>query len=87
MLTGPGSSNGGYRRLEGIGIERDLAGLPVIYAPPDLDIWDENNTQTVSIRMGLEAMVQNIRRDAHGGSSPPGRIQAGTSQFWRNTAV
>lgn len=52
------------QEIEGIGIERDLAGLPVIYTPPSLDIWDENNPDTVNIRIGLETMVRNIRRDS-----------------------
>lgn len=81
------------QEIEGIGIERDLAGLPVIYAPPDLDIWDENNTQTVSIRMGLEAMVQNIRRDAMEGVVLPDGYKlellssGGTRQFDTNAII
>ena len=51
------------QEIEGIGIERDLAGLPVITAPPDLDIWDADNPDTSRIRASLETMVKNIRRD------------------------
>ena len=51
------------QEIEGIGIERDLAGLPVIYGPENFDIWDNQNPQTVEARSGLEAMVRSIRRD------------------------
>lgn len=51
------------QEIEGIGIERDLAGLPVIYGPEGLDLWDDVMPNTVETRAGLERMVQNIRRD------------------------
>lgn len=51
------------QEIEGIGIERDLAGLPVIKAPEGLDIWDAENPDTTKIRASLETMVKNIRRD------------------------
>lgn len=31
------------QEIEGIGIERDLAGLPVMYAPEGMDIWNDND--------------------------------------------
>lgn len=52
------------QEIEGIGIERDLAGLPVIHVPENLDIWNDSNPDTVNIRVGLENMVKNIRRDS-----------------------
>lgn len=52
------------QEIEGIGIERDLAGLPVITTPEDMDIWDKDDEDMNAIRAGLEAMVKNIRRDS-----------------------
>lgn len=52
------------QEIEGIGIERDLAGLPVITAPEGMDIWDKDDEDMNAIRAGLEAMVKNIRRDS-----------------------
>ena len=52
------------QEIEGIGIERDLAGLPVITTPEGMDIWDKNDEDMNAIRAGLEAMVKNIRRDS-----------------------
>mgnify|MGYP007094147206 FL=1 len=52
------------QEIEGIGIERDLAGLPVITTPEGMDIWDEDDEDMNAIRAGLEAMVKNIRRDS-----------------------
>lgn len=51
------------QEVEGIGVERDLAGLPVIYTPEDMDIWNRDDERAVATRTALETMVQNIRRD------------------------
>lgn len=51
------------QEVEGIGIERDLAGLPVIYGPSDLDIWNPDDEQAQEILNGLQTQVRNIRRD------------------------
>ena len=51
------------QEIEGIGIERDLAGLPVIHGPEGLDLWDETIEANISIRSSLENMVRSIRRD------------------------
>lgn len=51
------------QEIEGIGIERDLAGLPVIIGPPDLDLWNTDNPETAKLRSSLEEIVRNIRRD------------------------
>ena len=81
------------QEIEGIGIERDLAGLPVIYTPPNLDIWDESNPDTVNIRIGLETMVRNIRRDSMEGIVLPDGYKlellssGGTRQFDTNAII
>lgn len=49
--------------IEGIGIERDLAGLPVLQPPEGVNIWDPQNPQAVKLRTEAEAIVRNIRRD------------------------
>ncbi|MGN0483843.1 MAG: hypothetical protein ACI4HI_09860 [Lachnospiraceae bacterium] len=50
------------QEIEGIGVERDLAGLPVLYAPEGMDIW-EDSEEMARIRASLETIVRNIRRD------------------------
>lgn len=50
------------QEIEGIGIERDLTGLPVITCPEGIDIWSED-PDTTKLRNSLEMMVRNIRRD------------------------
>ena len=52
------------QEIEGIGIERDLAGLPVITTPEGMDIWDKDDEDMNAIRAGLEAMVKNILCDS-----------------------
>ncbi len=51
------------QEIEGIGIERDLAGLPVMHAPEGVDIWNETIEENVKMRAGMEEMVRKIRRD------------------------
>jgi hypothetical protein len=49
--------------IEGIGIERDLAGLPVLTPPQDINIWDSEDSQMVALKAASETLVKNIRRD------------------------
>ena len=49
------------QELEGIGIERDLAGFPVLIAPEDVDIWSENASGLLAT---CNEFVSNIRRDS-----------------------
>lgn len=51
------------QEFEGIGAERDLAGLPVMYAPEGYDIWNDAIEENVKIRTAMEVMVKNVRRD------------------------
>lgn len=57
--------------IEGIGIERDLAGLPVITPPENIDIWDPNNADAVRIKAIAENLVRNVRRDRSEGVVKP----------------
>lgn len=52
-----------FQEIEGIGIERDLAGLPVLVAPEDVNIWG-NDPEMVRLRASAESLVKNIRRDS-----------------------
>jgi len=53
--------------IEGIGIERDLAGLPVLKAPEGVNIWNKEDKVAVQIRTTAESLVRNIRRDQNEG--------------------
>ncbi|MGG1598484.1 phage portal protein family protein [Paenibacillus naphthalenovorans] len=57
--------------IEGIGIERDLAGLPVLTPPQDLNIWDDQDPDMVLLRREAEEMVQGVRRDQMEGVVKP----------------
>lgn len=57
--------------IEGIGIERDLAGLPVLTPPENLNVWDDNDPDMVRLRQEAEQMVQGIRRDQMEGVVKP----------------
>jgi hypothetical protein len=52
--------------IEAIGIERDLAGLPVAYMPPEYLSSDANAAQT-SVRNTITDIVQNIKRNEQEG--------------------
>ena len=56
-----------FEEIEGIGIERDLAGFPVLTAPENLDLWDETNPDMVKLRANAEDLVASVRRDSEEG--------------------
>ncbi|MGI6498023.1 MAG: hypothetical protein ACOX0U_04265 [Oscillospiraceae bacterium] len=39
------------QEIEGIGIERDLAGFPTLTAPEGMNIWDEDDPDMVAVRV------------------------------------
>lgn len=51
------------QEIEGIGIERDLAGFPTLYGPEGVDLWDDSSPEAVKKLARLEKMVRSIRRD------------------------
>lgn len=81
------------QEIEGIGIERDLAGLPVIYGPEGLDLWDRTMPSNVETLAGLESMVRNIRRDEMEGVVLPNGYKlellssGGSRQFDTNAII
>ena len=81
------------QEIEGIGIERDLAGLPVIYGPGGVDLWDEDIPENIKIREGLESIARNIRRDEMEGVVLPDgyRLEllssGGSRQFDTNAVI
>lgn len=81
------------QEIEGIGIERDLAGLPVIYGPEGLDLWDDTIDTNVKARAGLERMVRQIRRDEREGIVLPAGYKlellssGGSRQFDTNAII
>lgn len=58
--------------IEGYGIERDLAGFPVLYSPADLPIWDPNDPEMIATLARAEMIVSSVRRDAKEGLVLPG---------------
>ncbi|MCI8414888.1 MAG: hypothetical protein HFF00_04585 [Ruminiclostridium sp.] len=60
------------QEIEGIGIERDLAGFPVLYTPDSVDLWDPNNPDAAQTLARAEAIVSGVRRDAREGIVLPG---------------
>lgn len=57
--------------IEGIGIERDLAGLPVVIPPENANIWDPQDIEGSKLKGIAERMVRNIRRDRSEGIVMP----------------
>lgn len=56
-----------FEEIEGIGIERDLAGFPVLTAPEGLDLWNEDDPKMVQLKAGAEELVSSVRRDSEEG--------------------
>lgn len=81
------------QEIEGIGIERDLAGFPVIYTKEDMDIWSDSDEHAIKTRSALESMVKSIRRDeAEGMVLPDGyKLEllstGGSRQFDTNAII
>ena len=50
--------------IEGYGMERDLAGFPVLYAPANIDIFDTEDPEMQKQLAYAENLVSGIRRDA-----------------------
>ncbi len=93
MRTGHGISREESEEIEGIGIKRDLAGLPVIYTPEDMDIWYSEDETISRIRAELENMVRGVRRDEREGLVLPGVFNmellstGGSRQFDTNAII
>jgi len=58
------------QEIEGIGIERDLAGLPMLTPPENVELYDENGTPTAQLVLA-EKIVSSIRRDEREGLVKP----------------
>ena len=77
------------QEIEGIGIERDLAGLPVLEAPEGVDIWSDEYKEELA---KAESIVRSVRWDEREGivlgngwkftlTSTGGRRQFDTNQI------
>lgn len=81
------------QEIEGIGIERDLAGLPVMHGPEGLDLWNDDIEDNKQTRIALEKMVKSIRRDEMEGVVLPHGYElellssGGTRQFDTNAII
>ena len=81
------------QELEGVGIERDLAGLPVIYGPPDMDLWNHEDPKMSALYDSLKTIVRNIRRDQTEGVVLPDGFRlelvasSGSRQFDTNDTI
>lgn len=53
--------------IEGIGIERDLAGLPVLISPEGMDLWDVDDPRMIALKTNAEELVRGVRRDSEEG--------------------
>ena len=58
--------------IEGYGMERDLAGFPVLYAPEGMNIWDADDEEMAEALARGEEIVSSIRRDQREGLVLPG---------------
>lgn len=74
------------QEIEGIGIERDLAGFPVLIAPEDVNVWDTQNPEMVRLKAACDQFIKNIRRDSMEGIVIPAgwKLELLTSGSRRN---
>lgn len=55
------------QEIEGIGMERDLAGFPVLTGPEGMDLWDAEDQDMANSLAAAQNIVTSIRRDAKEG--------------------
>ena len=80
------------QEIEGIGMERDLAGFPVLTGPEGLDLWDENDEEVAMMLAAAQNIVTNLRRDALEGLVLPNGwklelLSAGTRRQFDTNAI
>lgn len=81
------------QEIEGMGIERDLAGLPILKAPPGVAIWDASDPLMAESFSRAESIVRNVRRDATEGLVLPAEwdfqllTSGGRRQFDTNAII
>lgn len=81
------------QEIEAIGIERDLAGLPVFHVPEGTDIWDDTDSEMIKINAALTKMVKSVRRDEYEGLVLPHGFEfelvstGGARQFDTNAII
>lgn len=81
------------QEIEAIGIERDLAGLPVIYVPEEIHLFDAEDEYAQGVYASMLKMVKNIRRNEYEGLVLPANYKAelltsaGGRQFDTNEVV
>lgn len=80
------------QEYEGIGIERDLAGLPVFTVPENVPVWDDD-PDMIALRSSMEDMVRKIRIDEVAGIVKPFGYEfellssGGNKQFDTNSII
>jgi hypothetical protein len=67
--------------IEAIGVERDLAGLPMAMVPPDL-LSQNASVQQKALLSKIQSMVINVRRDAQEGLVFPMAYDANGKQLY-----
>lgn len=67
------------RKIEAIGIERDMAGLPVIYAPPEI-FASTASTDEKAMYASMKQIVTNLRQDEQMGVVMPMMLDPDTKQ-------
>ena len=72
--------------IEGIGIERDLAGLPVAWVPPGLLVPTANSEQ-VALRESIKNIITGIRRDDQEGIIWPLSFDANGNKLYDLTLL
>lgn len=81
------------QEIEGIGLERDLAGLPILKPPLGMDIWNSDSPEMQVAFERAEQIVRNVRRDATEGLVLPAEwdfqllTSGGRRQFDTNAII
>lgn len=69
------------RKFQNIGIERDLAGYPVLYVPGE--ILTSVDPAIVAIRTSYQNLIMNIRRNENEGAMLPSNVDANSNELYK----
>jgi len=68
--------------IEGIGVERDLAGIPVAYVPPEL-LSPDADPEMREVLSQIQQLVRNIRRNEQEGAIFPMAYDEQGRELWK----
>jgi hypothetical protein len=75
------------QEIEGIGIERDLAGFPTLTAPEGMNIWDDDDPDMAAVRVAADRNRSKYKTRQPRRIVPARRMEAGAIKHRRRRSL